>query len=88
MESDDWIQNMEFMEEGLARNVNLGGISTLQVFKALRPEDIFRGDIGRKEVSTRPDSQDSPTFRGPGNKGKPTKETRKEHPKIEQENEK
>lgn len=33
-------------------------------------------------MSTGTDPQDSPTFRGPGNKGKPAKETRKEHPEI------
>ena len=33
-------KNMKFRGEGLARNVNLGGMSTLKVFKALRPEDL------------------------------------------------
>lgn len=74
-------KNMKFKGEGWAGNVNLGSIST-QVFKAMRPEDIFRGDIGRKKVRTRTDPQPSPTFRSPGNVGNPAKETRKEHPKM------
>lgn len=50
----------------------------------MRPEDNFRGDIGRKKGE--PDPQASPTFRGPGNVGKPAKETRKEHPEMKEEN--
>ena len=50
---------MKFKGEGWAGEVNLGSIST---FKAMRPEDIFRGNIGRKKMRTRTDPQAFPTF--------------------------
>lgn len=80
-------KNMKFKGEGWAGNVNLGGIGIQLVFKAMRPKDVSKRDVGRKEVKTRTDPQAPPTVRGPGDEEKLAKETRTEHPETYQEDE-